>query len=111
MALTFQRFVPDLIPLDGSRYEWIGQITFDNSYPTGGEVIAGSDFGADKIVFVGTPGQTNILTKHVRWDRTNSKLFIAVEDSISGIEAEAANASDQSLVIIPVRVIVEDLTP
>lgn len=110
MALTFAPYV-DKLPLGGSRYLWLGSITLDNSYPTNGEAIAASDFGADKILFVQLSGAANIVTKSLEWDRTNSKIKVFVEDAISGIAAEAANASDQSLVVIDAMVIVEDLTP
>lgn len=80
-------------------------VTFDSSYPTGGEAIAASDFGLQTIVWVNVNAQTDVLTKHVRWVQSTSKLFIAVEDGTSGIEAEAANASDQSLVSVQLMVL------
>jgi hypothetical protein len=108
MALTFTN------PADGIRpYHVLGdvkmvarKVTFDNSYPTGGEAIAPSDFGLSKIIWVQVNAQSDVLTKHVRWVEAAGahKLFIAVEDGTSGIEAEAAAASDQSLVSVHVLV-------
>lgn len=112
MALTCSRYVPDNIPVYGDLYEWIGLITFDSSYPTGGEVFSSiTDLGFSansSIVFVGVESQSSVLTKHVRWDRANAKLFIAIEDAISGIEAQAGNATDQSAVSFNARILVRD---
>jgi hypothetical protein len=51
---------------------------------------------------------SGVVTKHVRWDRTASKLVIFIEDGTSGISAEAANASDQSLVTVEVLAFVRN---
>lgn len=108
MALTFTKYIPDSIHAGGDIYEWIGKVTFDNSYPTNGEAITAADFGGDDLLFVGVNAASSVVTKSVYWDRTNSKLKIFVEDGTSGIAAEAANASDQSLVTVDVRVLVRD---
>lgn len=81
------------------------KVTFDNSYPTGGEAIAASDFGLSTIAFVAVNAQSGVVTKFVRWDSANSKLLIYIEDGTSGISAEAANASDQSAVTVDLLVI------
>lgn len=110
MALTCTRFIPDNIPLYGDLYEWVGKITFDASYPTGGEPFSAvTDLGFNTgaaIVFVGVESQSGVLTKHVRWDRANGTLFIAIEDAISGIEAQAGSTTDQSAVFFNARIIV-----
>jgi hypothetical protein len=67
--------------------------TFDNSYPTGGEVITAADFGLSYIENIQCSNASNTaVDRVVTWDRTNSKLFVTVMST----GAEAANASDQS---------------
>jgi hypothetical protein len=108
MALTFTRAASPEQFLRfgrGAEVAWVGTITFDNSYPTGGEAIAPSDFGFDALFFVSVNASATPVTKFVRWDEVNSKLLIYIEDSISGICAEAGAASDQSLVKVAVLAI------
>jgi hypothetical protein len=80
-------------------------VTFDSSYPTGGEAITAADFGLQTIVWINVNAQSDVLTKHVRWDQAASKLFIAIEDGTSGIEAQAGNGTDQSLVSVQLMVL------
>jgi hypothetical protein len=108
MALTFT------VPAENIRpYHIVGdlklvmrKVTFDNSYPTGGEAVAASDFGLAKILWISVNAQTDVLTKHVRWVESAGAhtLLIAIEDSISGIEAQAGNATDQSAVSVHLMV-------
>lgn len=76
-------------------------VGFDSSYPTGGEAIAGSDVGLRSII-AGFAAGADDAKYHGFWDQTNLKLKLYVEDGTSGIEAEAANESDQSAVNVPV---------
>lgn len=102
MALTIterERFVA------GDRTFVAATVTFDSSYPTGGEAIAAADFGLRSHIDWVIPNKPDVATKDVWWDRANSKLMILVEDGTSGIEAQAANASDQSAVDVEVLVI------
>lgn len=108
MALTFTQ------PADALRpYHVLGdlklvakKVTFDNSYPTGGEAISPSDFGLARIIWVQVNAVTDVATKEVQWVEAAGahKLKIMVEDAISGIAAEAANASDQSAVSVHILV-------
>jgi hypothetical protein len=98
MAATFTKYVPDSIPVYGDIEIWLGKVTFDSSYPTGGELVTAADFGGDDILFVQVSAISDVATKHVRWIRSTNALQIMVEDGTSGISAEAANASDQSAV-------------
>ena len=89
----------------GDRTVVFATVTFDSSYPTGGEAIAASDFeNLDQIDYVSV-NPVDVATNRVVWDRGNSKLKIFIEDGTSGIEAEAANTSDQSAVAVEVQVI------
>jgi len=78
-------------------------VTFDASYPTGGEILAASDFGLRGISSV-TAGGADDATYHATYVRSTGGLKLFVEDGTTGIEAEAANASDQSAVVVPVIV-------
>ena len=88
------------IPVENHKLV-IAEVGFDDSYPTGGEAIAASDIGLQGIQF-GIPGGVDDATYHAAWDQTNLKLLLYVEDGTSGIEAQAANTSDQSAVVVPV---------
>lgn len=76
-------------------------VTFDSSYPTGGEAISASDVGLQGILDA-LVGGADDATYHGYWDNVNRLLKLYVEDGTSGIEAEAANTSDQSAVVLPV---------
>lgn len=108
MALTFSEAADALRPFHvvGDLKLKFVRVTFDNSYPTGGEAISPSDFGMSRIVFVSPGAISDVATKHVRWVEAAGahKLQIMVEDGTSGISAEAANASDQSAVDVNVMV-------
>lgn len=81
----------------GDRKEVIADVTFDNSYPTGGEPLTGADLGLEielnavenVSVFTGaafSPG------KSVAYDHVAKKL------ALTSAGVEATNASDQSTV-------------
>ena len=98
MALTFTKQAAGVI---GDKRYWLGTVAFDASYPTGGEVVAASDFEfqvAVEGVLVGA-GSALVFEKIVRYDPSTSSLTIGDEDDTSGVEAQAANASDQSGVV------------
>lgn len=71
------------------------EITFDSSYPTGGEPITAAMFGFTRIISVFAI-QCDDAGYDPVWDRTNSKILLYDEDNTSGIAADAANTSDQS---------------
>jgi len=80
----------------GDRRITFGTITFDSSYPTGGEAIAFSDFGFETqldVLFVQT---VNVLGNRLAsYDPVNKKILL-----FTALGAEAANASDQSTIIV-----------
>ena len=49
MALTFAKLSPNPDRVSGNIKVRVRRITFDNSYPAGGEAVAASDFGLKKI--------------------------------------------------------------
>lgn len=101
MALTFSNEEMHVL---GDMRVWLVSINFDNSYPTGGEAIATSDLSGCSSIAFAQVGSVDDATYRCTWDRTNSKLKLYVEDGTSGIEAEAANTSDQSAVNIELLV-------
>jgi hypothetical protein len=107
MALTFTAATNAQRPKNvlGDLAAVFRTVTFDSSYPTGGEAITAADFGLQTIVWVSVNALSDVATKHVRWDPTAGTLMILIEDGTSGISAEAANASDQSAVDAQVLVL------
>ncbi len=103
MALTFTKGHCDLdTALGGTQsgqYLWVGEITFDGSYPTGGEVLAATDFHSEATaitdhVLVGDDGDSLAF-----WDGDNSKIILYNE----GLTQES-DTSDQSTVSVRVQV-------
>ncbi len=93
MALTFTESGSGVA---GDLRYWSGVVALDSSYPTGGEAVAASDFPAFNSIEAVLLGQTIVATKRTIWDPSASKIVVMVEDGTTGIEAEAANTSDQS---------------
>lgn len=89
MALTFTEAKSEVV---GSSRSWRGTVTFDSSYPTGGEAIAIADFGfnveIDTVLAAADTG-----AEVVAWDSANSKILVYTADG-----TEATNASNQSAV-------------
>ena len=89
MALTFTEAHRGVV---GSRRVWRGTVTFDSSYPTGGEALVPGDFGfnldIENVQIIADRG-----TETVQWDRANSKILVHTADG-----TQATNASDQSAV-------------
>lgn len=85
-------------------YGGVYDVTFDASYPTGGETLAATDIDEDasnvEAVFV--QNASGVISKQVRWDEAADKLMVFVEDGTSGIHAQAANASDQSTLTVSI---------
>ena len=100
MALTFTKNHSGVV---GNRRVWRGTITFDSSYPTGGEAVAASDFEFNLTVDHVAVGSCDDAKYHAAWDQTNSKIILYVEDGTSGIEAQCGSTSDQSAVKVTVE--------
>lgn len=95
MALTFNKAHTGVV---GDHRVWHGSIAFDSSYPTSGEFVFPADVGFSTIYTI-IPAQPSVASKRVAVSAFNT-LTIWVEDGTSGIEAQAANASDQSGVVV-----------
>lgn len=75
-------------------------ITFDNSYPTGGEAVTAANFGLSSIHTV-IPYPTDQSGTYVAvWDGTNSKIKM-----MSALGTEVSNGTDLSSVKLDVLVI------
>jgi hypothetical protein len=107
MALTVTVIKRNVV---GAQKEVIADVTFDSSYPSGGEAFIPND--VDKSVptaagnvfhWVAITNNDATLADHrlVSYDHTNQKLFMITTLS-SGANAEAANASNQSAVTVRV---------
>jgi hypothetical protein len=73
-------------------------ITFDSSYPTGGELLAAADVGLTSIAFVDAECADGFA---LEYDYTNSKLkaFTNDNDAVAdGAMIEVANATDLSAI-------------
>ena len=74
---------------DGAVTEEVqGKLTFDSSYPTGGELLAPSDLGLDDIDHLNVMLLSGAFPV---WDKTNDKLKV-----FTAAGAEVANTTDLS---------------
>lgn len=76
-----------------------GTVTFDNSYPTGGESYTPQLFGLTRITKVDVAALNVAGNRLVVNDRTNSKLLL-----FTALGTQATNASDQSTIVVEVEV-------
>lgn len=95
MALSFSITDQTVV---GDQRRVVATVTFDSSYPTGGEAVTPSNFGLQSIRNV-EPAVPVAGSRLVAWDGTNSKLKV-----FTAIGTEAADTSDQSTIIAPVVV-------
>ena len=83
----------------GNKRIVIATLTFDSSYPTGGESLTPAMVGLSSIDSVLCfPHQT--ATRIATYDHTNAKVLL-----YTALSTEAANASDQSTITIQVLVV------
>lgn len=78
----------------------VAQVTFDNSYPTGGEAITPAELQLSSVDFVVPTTDSALADKLVYWNPSTAKLLVQVISTA----AEAANASDQSALVVRVFV-------
>ena len=102
------RSVPELLVRGGGRLQSDPQgqgpgarlvaadITFDNSYPTGGEALTPADLGLRDILSVAAE-QKGVVSRLCEYDYTTQKLKL-----FTALSTEAANASDQSTITVRV---------
>lgn len=95
MALTYSC---NANTVHGSQRAWQGTVTFDASYTTGGLTVGPAQLGMVRIDSLqATPQNGSNL---VAWNPTTGKLLL-----YTAIATEAANASNQSTVVIGIDVV------
>lgn len=106
MALTLSRsYQRESVGLDQFRVNII-DVTFDSSYPTGGEALTPEDCGMQSIEAVLPQlGDTGYV---VLYDRTNEKLLAYMGDNNNASDGpliEVANTTDLSTLDVRILVI------
>lgn len=100
MALTFTEVDKGVM---GNKAYWLGRITLDSSYPTGGESIAASDFDLNEIdgIFFQTDKVDTTEAYLPVWDRSASKIVMFGGAGATTTEFdEVANTTDLSAIEI-----------
>lgn len=110
MALTITNAHPQYPALSlGNVKARAVKVTFDSSYPTGGESFTPADLGLSEFIQLQiTPrGEGANKGTVAQFDYTNKKILLFVEEAVAagGPLVEAANASDQSSVVVDVLVL------
>lgn len=100
MALTITRPLDPDAQVEGAWRIGLASVTFDSSYPTGGEAVTPADFGLDTIDFAicnitAVGGTVNVV--EVCYDRANKKLM-AFDES----PAEVANGASLATLVVQV---------
>lgn len=98
MALTIAIDAHDLV---GTHRQKRGTITFDSSYPTGGEAVTPANFGLTAITDIQLEGDDGYV---LRWDRSTTapKLLAYMGDNNNASDGpliEVANTTDLSAVV------------
>jgi hypothetical protein len=79
----------------GSRKEVVGVITFDSSYPTGGEVVTLAELGLSRLDYLSVSAGIGYLPT---WDGSTSspKVLLYRQTAATGAFAEVPNTTDMS---------------
>lgn len=81
--------------VSGPKRHWVGKITFDSSYPTGGEALTASDFGLqvlEDLIINPTLGYV------FHWDKTNAKVIAYRSAGSAAALAEVPDTTNLSTV-------------
>lgn len=81
--------------VEGARRVANAKVTFDSSYPTGGEPLTAAMFGLVRLDFVRVHGATED-GRLVRFIPSTSKLQVFQQGAAAGAFTEVANATDLS---------------
>ena len=83
----------------GSHQVRWATVTFDSSYPTGGEAVAASDFQLAELknVLVANPTIADEAITSAYWDAANSKIIV-----IAAAGTQEGNATDLSSTTVEV---------
>lgn len=80
-------------------------VTFDSSYPTGGESFSPADVGLSSFYLVAVFPDANALPGHVvQYNYTSGKLMVFVEEAVAagGPLLEIANTSNLGTLVVRV---------
>lgn len=103
MALSVAKVqaAENAVPQNGGAVNIVQvRITFDNSYPTGGELLTGASLGLFRVLAI-VPSGTDIAgSRLVTWDDATGKLKL-----FTALGTEALNASDQSTIVVTALVV------
>lgn len=101
MASTSIAFGPEV---PGSRKESFGTVSFDSSYPTGGEAFTPADFGLSRLDFLYVSGANGYVST---WDGSTSapKILLYRQTAATGALAEVPNTTNVSTVTCRFRAI------
>lgn len=79
----------------GSRKEVVGVITFDASYPTGGEAVTLAQLGLSRLDYLSVSAGIGYLPT---WDGSTSspKVLLYRQTAATGAFAEVPNTTDMS---------------
>lgn len=101
MASVSISFGPEV---PGSRKEVYGTVTFDSSYPTGGEAFVPAEFGLDRLDWLQVAGATGYLAV---WDGsvTAPKILLYRQTAATGALVEVPNTTNVSTVTVRIRAV------
>jgi hypothetical protein len=104
MAISASRVTTGGVPyrIVGNKKETVTDVTFDSSYPTGGEAVTASDLGLSNLeevvdLQVKTVGGT-VNVANIFFDEVNSKLKVYDETP-----AEVADTATLATLVVRVR--------
>lgn len=105
MAVSVSLLTPEPYAVGGGYMEVLAEVTFDNSYPTGGEAVTANQFKLGTILHMTC--ETATTGVQPGFDRANSKIKLYwVDTTTDGAElAEVTAADDQSAAVVAVRVV------
>lgn len=100
MALTVAK-ITGADHVAGNMRARVRTITFDSSYPTGGESLTAADFGLKKLFEVRPHGSfraaANTSAIEVSYDHTNAKLIAFWGNAgVASVQPEVTNTTDLS---------------
>lgn len=108
MALTVANRDARAADVFGRHKVVFSKVTFDSSYPTGGESFVPADVGLAEFDIVLVSPDSNAAGGHVvQYDYTAKKFKVFVEEAVAagGPLLEIANATDLSTLVIRVLAI------
>ena len=98
MAITIAKLDPNPDHVSGNVKHRHRKITFDNSYPAGGEAITASDFGLSRLYLVEVLGAAQKADEAfaylIGWDPTAGKLVAYEGDNDNAGDAPLIQADD-----------------